>query len=225
MSPVGAVQREHLQPAQPLVGRVLAGRARRARRSPPGACPSSSSASMPHLQRVDALLLEVPDRILGKAPVREIRERRSAPELEGITQRRRPFARRQRPRLAHQPLEPPRIDRLGVDHQPIARGTRLERLRSDPLAQPRHAVLDVRRRRRRRLARPTARRSARRSGTTSFALSSSSATNARCFGPAERHGNTVDPRFQRAEHPHFDRSGRHKGDHGTPTKRAAQGLR
>ena len=108
------MQREHLQPAQPLVRRVLPHQPIELADHLP-VLPQLELRLEPHLQRVDTLLLEVSDHILRKAPVGEIRQRRAAPQLERLSQRRCPLTRGQRSRLAHQPLEPPRIDRIGID--------------------------------------------------------------------------------------------------------------
>ena len=161
--PIRAVQREHLQPAQPLVRRVLPHQpVELADRLPMQ--PQLELRLEPRLQRVDTLLLEVSDHILGEAPVGEIRQRRAAPQLERLSQRRRPLTRRQPTRLAHQPLEPPRIDRIGIDPQPVPGRLGLQRVLPDLLPQAEHAVLHERRAPPAAASRPTARRSERRAG-------------------------------------------------------------
>ncbi len=205
---VGAVQREHLQPAEALVRRVLADEGIEL------ADRLSMEAELElgleeHLLRVDALFLEVPDRVLREAPVGEVGERRPAPEPERLAEFRRSLARRHRARLAYELLEAARVDLVRRDAEPVSGGARLERVCAEQLPDPRDAVLDVCRRRR--LRRPLPQlvdehverddvvRVKKKDGDESALLRA-----------AQGHGRAVDPGLEWAQHAQLECRVRHE---------------
>ena len=82
-------------------------------------------------QRGEAQLLEPGDLSLRERLERDIGQRRPAPQSERIVEQapRRRFVAfdASRPRRPDERLEAPRVDRVRLDHEPIARGHRLQR--------------------------------------------------------------------------------------------------
>ena len=218
--PVGAVERQHLQPAQALVRRMLARqRVELADRLP--VQPELELRLEPHLERVQPLLLQTTDRILRKAPVREIRQRRPRPERERLAQRARPLPRRHPSRLPHQSLEAAGVDRVGVDPKPVAGRPRLEGLGAEQLPQARDAVLHVGRRRRRRsplpqlVDQPVERHHVVR-------LQEKQRHQRALLRPTQPDRQTPHTSLQRAQHAELDLWSCHGEGERTPTLRSAQ---
>ena len=217
---VGAVQREHLQPAQALVRRVLAdeGVELADRLSMEAELELGLEA---HLLRGDALLLQAPDRVLREAPVGEVGERGPPPEPERLAECRRSLARRHRARLPHEALEAARVDRVGRDAEPVSGGrvssaSAPSSFRSRETQFWTYAGADGRGAPSQSSSMSTS------SGTTSFAWRSRMATRARCFGPPRATGA---PSIRASSGPSMLNSNVAfvtSGDHRTPGIRAAQ---
>ena len=108
----------------------------------------------PILERGQPELVEPGDLVLQERLEREVGECRSAPEGQRVAERGSPLRRRERPRVAHEPLEAPRVDRPRFDVEHVPRRAGLDRLAAEHPAQTRDAVLDDRFGRRGRLAAP-----------------------------------------------------------------------
>ena len=204
---VRTVQRDHLEPAEPLVRRVLAHQpVELADRL--AMLPELELRLQPHLLRVDALLLQVADRILREVRVGQVGERRPPPQLERLPEgsgalaapaaaapraRAARTAARRSNRGRHGAGTPAPASPLSPSRSPSAASTRS----SGRMPAPSAAA-----------SRPTTRRSARRA-VRRRSRSGAAAPPGTLCPPAERHGNAVDPHFQRAEHANFDRCGRH----------------
>ena len=218
--PVGAVERQHLQPTQALVRRMLA-RQRVQLADRLAVQPELELRLEAHLERVQPLLLETTDRILREAPVGEVGQRRPRPEPERLSQRARPLPRRHPPRLQHEPLEAAHVDRLGIDPQPVAGRPRLERLGAEQLPQARHAVLHVGRRRGRRsplpqlVDQPVERHDVVR-------LQEEERHQRALLRPTQPDRHTPHTSLQRAQHAELDLWSCHGEGERTPTHRSAQ---
>ena len=90
--PAGAVEREHLLPAQPLAQRVLGDERLQLPRDV-GVAAEREVGLDALLQRQDPQLLEAPDLRLREGLVAEVGEHRSAPQREHLAQQRRRLVR------------------------------------------------------------------------------------------------------------------------------------
>ena len=159
--PAGAIERQHQLPEQPLAERMLGDEPFELGRELP--VPAERELRLdPLLDGLDAQLLEPGALGGGKGLVRELGQRRAAPELERLAERRGRgggvTVGERRASLREEPLEAQRVDLAGVDLEHVAgrtsrqrgrapgRGERLAQLR-DPHAQRSAAA-------RRRLAAP-----------------------------------------------------------------------
>ena len=154
-----AIQRQHQQADQPLTRRILG-----AQLLELGDHKRVLAVGQPRidalLQRGDAQLLQPRDLCLRERLKPHIGQRRPTPEPQRVIEqppRRRLIApHTRRPRLTDQRLEAPRVDSVGLDHEPITRRNRLQRRTggTERAPQPRHRHLQATQRLRRRRPRP-----------------------------------------------------------------------
>ena len=145
--------RKHQETAEPLAIRVLRGQ--------PGGVGNHVVVRAELDLGLDAILerrqpelVEPRDLPLEEALVREVGERRSAPERQRVAEGGRALGGRQRPRIVDEPLEAAGVDHARLRAERIPAGARLDRLLPERVPQTRDGVLHDRFCRRRRPTRP-----------------------------------------------------------------------
>ena len=145
--------RKHQEAAEPLAIRVLRGQ--------PGGVGNHVVVRAELDLGLDAILerrqpelVEPRDLPLEEALVREVGERRSAPQRQRVAEGGRALGGRKRPRIVDEPLEAAGVDHARLRAERIPAGARLDRLLPERVPQTRHGVLHDRFCRRRRPTRP-----------------------------------------------------------------------
>ena len=131
--PPTAVEREHELTARTLAHRVLANELLELADEAGGAA-AVELGLHPLLDRRQAKLLEPCGLVLGKLLVRKVGERRSAPQLKRFGHEPCPAICFRRPRLVHELLEAPSVDRVLLCIERVAGSPGLDDVRPERLA-------------------------------------------------------------------------------------------
>ena len=151
--PAGSVERDHQVAAQALAERMRANK-RFELRDEVAMVAERELEVNPPLDAREAKLLETLDLVLGKVVVREVGQRRPAPERKRLVQLRSSRPALERSRFGKELLEVARVYVLGRDFQAVAGSDRLHRLRPELFAKARDVSLQGLGRGVRRLAMP-----------------------------------------------------------------------